>query len=51
MLFEIFDDLFADHLALKAAQGALDRFVRINCNKSHIFTHLLSAGIYSEFTL
>ena len=45
MLFEIFDDLFADHLALKATQRALDRFVRIYCNKSHFFTHLLSAGI------
>ena len=35
MLFEIFDDLFADHLALKATQGAFDRFVRIYRNKSH----------------
>ena len=35
VLFEVLDDLFADHLALKATQCGLDRFVRIHCNKSH----------------
>ena len=35
MLFEIFDDLFADHFAFKATQSGLDRFARIYCNKSH----------------
>ena len=45
MFFKIFNDLFADHFALKTPQSALDRFVRVNINKSHISSHLLSAEI------
>lgn len=35
VFFEIFDDFFADHLSLKPAERRFDRFVIINCNKSH----------------
>ena len=48
VLFQILDDLFADNLALKSPQRAFDRFVIVNCNKCHLFTHLLSAGMASK---
>lgn len=43
MLFKIFDDLFADNLALKASKSALYRFIVVYCNISHFLSHLLSA--------
>ena len=43
MLFQIFDDLFADYFPLKATQCRFDRFVIIYINKCHLFSHLLSA--------
>ncbi len=36
VLFEILDDLFADHLTLKASKCRFDRFVIVNRNKSHL---------------
>jgi hypothetical protein len=45
VLFEIFDYLFRNNLSLEPAQRRFDRFVRINCNKSHLSSHLLSAKI------
>src|SRR5204863_9549616 len=44
MLLKVLDDLFGDDLALEPVQCRLDRFVRVNCNKSHFSHHLLSAG-------
>ena len=44
MLLKVLDDLFGDDLSLESAQCRLDRFVRVNCNKSHFSHHLLSAG-------
>ncbi len=35
VFFQIFNNLFGNHFALKTAQRAFDRFVLINCYKSH----------------
>ena len=35
VLFEVLDDLLADHFTLKATQCGFDGLVRINTNKSH----------------
>ena len=38
VFFQILNDFFGHHFALKTAQRVLDRFVIINCDKSHSFS-------------
>lgn len=43
VFFEILDNLLGNYLSLETPQGVFDRFVWINDDISHLFSHLLSA--------